>query len=114
VAKKDSRFRGTGGAGRDDIGLMLDREDLSTREAYVIRPPGEQDRNHRWSCPSAEGRRDREREDERWKGEEDVGDPHDHDADHAAEGPRLVPVARDESKATTDQERESGDTEADR
>ena len=91
---------------------MFDCEDLPSREAHVVGPPGEKDGQDRGTGPTAQRGCDREREDQRRKCQEDVGDSEDDCGNHASEGPRLVPIACNEAEASPEQESEAGNSNA--
>ena len=65
--------------------LLRDRQRLGAGEPRIGRPGGERDGDHRILDARPECRGEGQRQDETREGEEDVGDPHQHRVDPAAE-----------------------------
>ena len=96
----DDRAGGAAGPGRDDVLAVAEGEDGGADEAGEGGDEDDGEGHHRVEEAGTEGGDDGDGEEDRREGEEDVGDPHQHGVDPAAEVAGDEPMIRPKTAAT--------------
>ena len=93
---------------------MLHDQNLPADKPDIVWPPSKQNREDGGESAPAQGRCDGEGKHEARKCQKDVGEAQDRHRDSTLDGPRLVPIASHESKASAEEGRERRHDKADR